>query len=88
MLPRLLVVLGPAFLAFLPALCGCSSSHRRDKNYGTDLGANYQIPDAANFPTQAGTSAADAAADAGADTSMEVLPSDALAEESGPGIDS
>ena len=51
---RLPVVLGFASLALLPALAlsGCSSSQRRDQNYGTDAGTDFQIPDAAGFPSQ------------------------------------
>ena len=66
MLPRLPVVFGLALLATLPALGGCSSSNRRDQFYGTDTGANYQIPDAAAFPSQTGEDAdvVEAAADA------------------------
>ena len=54
MLSRLPVVLGLASLALLPALAlsGCSSSQRRDQNYGTDAGTDFQIPDAAGFPSQ------------------------------------
>ena len=66
MLPRLPVVFGLALLAALPALGGCSSSNRRDQFYGTDAGANYQIPDAAVFSDQTGEDAdvVEAAADA------------------------
>ena len=66
MLPRLPVVFGLALLATLPALGGCSSSNRRDQFYGTDAGANYQIPDAAVFSDQTGEDAdvVEAAADA------------------------
>jgi hypothetical protein len=66
MLPRLPVVLGLVFLATLPALCGCSSSNRRDQYYGTDTGANYQIPDAAVFtsPTAGDADVNETAADA------------------------
>jgi hypothetical protein len=66
MLPRLPVVFGLALLATLPALCGCSSSNRRDQFYGTDTGANYQIPDAAVFtgPTGEDADVVEAAADA------------------------
>jgi hypothetical protein len=65
MLPRLPVVFGLALLATLPALCGCSSSNRRDQSYGTDAGANYH-PDAAVFSNQTGEDAdvVEAAADA------------------------
>lgn len=54
MLSRLLVVLGLASLAVLPALglSGCSSSKKRDVNYGTDAGLDFPIPDAANFSSQ------------------------------------
>ena len=88
MLPRLPVMLGLAFLAVLPALAlsGCSSSHRRDQNFGTDVGADYQIPDAASFTSQA---AADAgSADDEVETGSEATPADALSPESGPGVDS
>jgi hypothetical protein len=66
MLPRLPVVFGLALLATLPALGGCSSSNRRDQFYGTDAGANYQIPDAAAFsnPTGEDADVVEAAADA------------------------
>ena len=66
MLPRLPVVFGLALLATMPALGGCSSSNRRDQFYGTDAGANYQIPDAAVFSDQTGEDAdvVEAAADA------------------------
>ena len=66
MLPRLPVVFGLALLATLPALGGCSSSNRRDQFYGTDTGANYQIPDAAAFsnPTGEDADVVEAAADA------------------------
>jgi hypothetical protein len=66
MLPRLPVVFGLALLATLPALGGCSSSNRRDQFYGTDAGANYQIPDAAVFsnPTGEDADVVEAAADA------------------------
>ena len=65
MLPRLPVVFGLALLATLPALCGCSSSNRRDQSYGTDAGANYH-PDAAVFsnPTGEDADVVEAAADA------------------------
>lgn len=88
MLPRLPVVLGLAFLAVLPALalCGCSSSHRRDQYFGKDAGANYQIPDAASFSSQGGADAS--AADAAADIGLEASPEDASPQESGPGIES
>jgi|GEM_PF-2553635 hypothetical protein len=84
--PRLLVVFGLAFLAMLPVLCGCSSSHKRDQYFGTDAGANYQIPDAANFSSQEGADAS--AADIADDTELEAVPADASAQESGPGIES
>jgi hypothetical protein len=66
MLPRLPVVFGLALLATLPALGGCSSSNRRDQFYGTDTGANYQIPDAAVFsnPTGEDADVVEVAADA------------------------
>ena len=66
MLPRLPVVFGLALLATLPALGGCSSSNRRDQFYGTDAGANYQIPDAAVFsnPTGEDADVVEVAADA------------------------
>jgi hypothetical protein len=66
MLPRLPVVFGLALLATMPALGGCSSSNRRDQFYGTDAGANYQIPDAAAFsnPTGEDADVVEAAADA------------------------
>ena len=86
MLPRLSVALGLAFLATLPALCGCSSSQRRDKNYGTDAGANYQIPDAAHFSSSAGADTS--VADATDDTGLEAEPADASAQDSDPGTDS
>jgi hypothetical protein len=55
MLSRLLVVLGLASLLALPALtlAGCSSSQKRDQYYGTDVGTDFQIPDAVGFPSQA-----------------------------------
>jgi hypothetical protein len=60
------VVFGLALLATLPALGGCSSSNRRDQFYGTDAGADYQIPDAAVFSNSTGEDAdvVEAAADA------------------------
>jgi hypothetical protein len=66
MLPRLPVGFGLALLATLSALGGCSSSNRRDQFYGTDAGANYQIPDAAVFsnPTGGDADVVEAAADA------------------------
>ncbi|HJX64288.1 MAG TPA: hypothetical protein VJ860_10110 [Polyangia bacterium] len=84
MLPRLSLALGLAFLAALPALCGCSSSRRRDQNYGTDVGANYQIPDAAHFSSSTGADAADATGDTG----LEAEPADASVQDSDPGTDS
>lgn len=88
MLSRLPVVLGLAFLSGFAALApsGCSSSHRRDQYFGTNAGTDYQIPDAASFSSQAGADAS--TADAAADTGLEAAPPDALAPESGPGIDS
>ena len=88
MLPRLPVVLGLAFLSVLAGLApsGCSSSRRRDQYFGTDAGADYQIPDAATFSSQTGADAS--AADAAADTELEAVPPDTSAQESGPGIDS
>jgi hypothetical protein len=92
MLPRLSLALGLAFLAALPALCGCSSSHRRDQYYGTDAGANYRIPDAVSFSSagdadEAGT---EAATDDGAapDPDMAASPDDGAAQDSDPGTDS
>ena len=52
MLPRLPIFFGLACLALLPVLGGCSSSQRKDQNYGTNAGADYQIPDAATFSSQ------------------------------------
>jgi hypothetical protein len=86
MLPRLSVALGLAFLAALPALCGCSSSQRRDQSYGTDAGANYQIPDSANFSTAADTDAS--TADSEVDTGLEAAPADLSTQDSDPGTDS
>jgi hypothetical protein len=86
MLPRLSVALGLALLAALPALCGCSSSHRRDQSFGTDAGANYQIPDAAHFSSSAGADTS--VADATDDTGLEAEPADASAQDSDPGTDS
>jgi hypothetical protein len=100
MLPRLPVVFGLALLATLPALGGCSSSNRRDQFYGTDAGANYQIPDAAVFSNQTGEDAdvVEAAADAegtaadaygtAADAEARDAIADASAEESDSGFDS
>jgi len=79
MLPRLSVALGLAFLATLPALCGCSSSQRRDKNYGTDAGANYQIPDAASFSSTA---------DVADDTDPDAFSDDGPVPDADPGTDS
>jgi len=67
-LPCLWVVLGLAFLAPLPVLCGCSPSQRRDQYFGTDAGLNYQIPDAATFSIAAGAGASAAGAAAGGTT--------------------
>jgi hypothetical protein len=86
MLPRLSAALGFAFLAALAALCGCSSSQRRDQSFGTDAGANYQIPDAANFPSAAGADAS--TADAADDTGLEDVLADVSAQDSDPGTDS
>lgn len=86
MLPRLLVMLGLAFLAALPALGGCSSSHRRDQNFGTDAGTDYQIPDAAISSGQA--TADTGTADDAVEPGFEATPADASAQESGPGVDS
>jgi hypothetical protein len=82
MLSRLSVALGLAFLAALPALCACSSSHRRDKSYGTDAGADYQIPDAI-FTSQADASTADVD-----DSDLAAAPDDGSAQDSDPGTDS
>jgi hypothetical protein len=86
MMPRLPVVLGLAFLGVLPALCGCSTSHRRDQNFGTDAGSEYQIPDAADFPSQAGADAN--AEDASADIGLEAVPADTSTQDSDSGFDS
>jgi hypothetical protein len=94
MLPRLPVVLGIAFLATLPALGGCSSSHRRDQFYGTDAGADYQIPDAVTFPSQTAEDASvaeapdDADPEAGVEAGVEDGPAEASAQESAAGFDS
>ena len=100
MLPRLPVVFGLALLATLPALGGCSSSNRRDQFYGTDAGADYQIPDAAVFSNSTGEDAdvVEAAADAvgtaadavetAADAEARDATADASAEESDSGFDS
>jgi hypothetical protein len=73
MLSRLLVVLGLASLLALPALtlAGCSSSQKRDQYYGTDVGTDFQIPDAAGFPSQAPDAAAADVADVAPDTGLE-----------------
>jgi hypothetical protein len=100
MLSRLPVVLGLASLAVLPALAlsGCSSSKRRDQYYDKDAGTDFQIPDAAGFPSQLlDAAAADGAAETGVDpgaadvapdTEVEDLPADAPAQESDSDIDS
>ena len=92
MLPRLSLALGLAFLAALPALCSCSSSHRRDQYYGTDAGANYQIPDAVSFSSAGDVdeAGAEAATDDGAalDPDMAASPDDGAAQDSDPGTDS
>ena len=99
MLPRLSLALGLAFLAALPALCGCSSSHRRDQNYGTDAGTDFQIPDAAGFPSQLPDSAEVdggsldvpavlSAAEVAPDIGLDDLPADASVLDFGPGVDS
>ena len=70
---RLPVVLGLASLVALPAfaLAGCSSSQRRDQNYGTDAGSDFQIPDAAGFSSQPPDAAAADVADVAPDTGLE-----------------
>jgi hypothetical protein len=85
---RLQVALGLAFLSGFAALApsGCSSSHRRDQNFGTNAGSDYQVPDAASFSSQAGTDAS--TVDAAADTGLEAAPPDASAQESDSGVDS
>jgi hypothetical protein len=67
MLSRLLVVLGLATLAVLPALglSGCSSSKKRDVNYGTDAGFDFQLPDAAVFSSQPDANPTDVVRDTG-----------------------
>ena len=77
MLSRLPVVLALASLALLPALLGCSSSHRRDQYFDTDAGTDFQIPDAAGFPSQATDDAG--AADLASDTGLGDLPADEVA---------
>jgi hypothetical protein len=84
---RLAIAFGLPLVAALAALAlvTCSSSQRRDQNYGTDAGAGYQ-PEAASF-TSPDTSAdeettddasavdagaADASAEAGQETDAEV----------------
>jgi len=48
MLRRLLVVIGLWVLAGVVATAGCSSSQRRDQNYGSDEGSDYS-PEAGVF---------------------------------------
>ena len=48
MLRRLLIVIGLAGLAWVTAITACSSSQRRDQNYGSDLGSDYS-PEAGVF---------------------------------------
>jgi hypothetical protein len=48
MLPRLFIAVGLTCLATLTFTTACSSSQRRDQNYGTDKGAGYQ-PEAGAF---------------------------------------
>lgn len=88
MLPRLPVALGLAFLAVLSALSlsGCSSSHRRDQYFGTNAGADYEVPDAAVFSGQ--TDADASADDAEDDTGLQAVPPDTSVQESGPATDS
>ena len=69
MLPRLPVVLGLASLAGFPALgFGCSSSNKRDQNFGTDAGTDFQIPTPPTSPANRATQPMqpDTEADAGA----------------------
>ena len=90
MLLRLPVALGLACLTLLPALVGCSSSHRKDVNYGTDAGANYQIPEAATFANSGETGAeTDAETEAaGDDAPLGDTPADQTAQDSGADSDS
>ena len=85
MLLRLPVALGLACLTLLPALVGCSSSHRKDVNYGTDAGANYQIPEAATFANSGETGAnAETDAETGTETAAEMGAETAAAGDDAP----
>jgi hypothetical protein len=48
MLRRLLIVIGLAGLAGGTAITACSSSQRRDQNYGSEVGSDYS-PEAGVF---------------------------------------
>jgi hypothetical protein len=70
----------PLVLAALVALAAlaCSSSGRRDQNYGKDAGTTYQPPeggiagpDAARARTDGGTRNQDATAEAGGDATID-----------------
>lgn len=87
MLSRLPVVLGLASLVVLLASPGCSSSARRDQNYGTDAGLDFQIPDAVTSFSQPAADTG-SAADVENDTGLDVLSADSSAQEAGPSADS
>jgi hypothetical protein len=67
MLPRLPIFVGLACFALLSVLGGCSSSKRKDQNYGTNAGSDYQIPDAATFSSQGDADVDDALEDSDGD---------------------
>ena len=88
MLLRLLVGFGLASLAVFLVLSSCSSSKKRDQNYGTDAGLDFQIPDASTIASQQVTGDA-SATEVGPDVlpASGLAPADTSAQESGPASD-